>query len=82
MADLAEQDRQVLELAGRGWRLQPGQMLNAIRELKMTETQYYAALDRLVRTPAALAAYPDAARLLRLARRRARRRLGEEGEQL
>lgn len=73
-AALADDDRQILELAVRAWQLPPGRMLNEIRELGMTETAYFAALARLVRTQAALAAYPDVARLLRLAGARARRR--------
>jgi hypothetical protein len=76
---LTDDDRKILALAVRAWRLPPGQMSNEIRDLGLSETAYYAAEARLVRTKAALAAYPDVARLLRLARARARWRwLGEE----
>ena len=78
MAELSDRDRQILELAGRAWQLKPGQMLNEIRGLDLTETQYFAALATLVRAEPALAAYPDVARLLRLASAHARWRWLEE----
>lgn len=76
MADpaLSDPDRQVLELAIRE-DLSPGQLENEIRELKMSRTEFDVALQRILGTAAAVAAYPVQVRLLRAARdRRVRQR--------
>jgi len=68
-AELTDKDRQVLELAIRAQCLRAGEMENAIRDgLSMTRTQYDAALNRILRSPAAAAAYPVQVRLLNEAR--------------
>jgi len=74
---LTDPDRQVLELAIRAPGLRAGEMENAIRdELRMTRTQYDAALSRILRSPAAAAAYPVQVRLLNAARDNRIRRRG------
>jgi hypothetical protein len=76
---LTDTDRQVLELAIRE-DLSPGRMENAIHELGlrlgMSRTEYDIALLRILRSPAAAAAYPVQVRLLNAARATRVRRRG------
>lgn len=53
---LTEEEEAVLQLADRD--LQGGPLLNALRTLSLTETTFSAALNRLIDTQKAEAAYP------------------------
>lgn len=60
---LTEQEQAVLQLAESG--LRGGLLANAVRELGMTQTGYAAALNALIDTEKALAAYPGLVNRLR-----------------
>lgn len=75
-AKLTEQDTAILTLAS-DTPADPGEMLNRIRRLGLTEITFYQRLNRLLDTEAALAAFPITVnRLRRLRAANTHHRLG------